>query len=205
MQRIVRFRCEQAVGRHHQRHIARLHRDACIIKTVGLEQLEVRKRALNQRLRRRVAVFFEQLFIQTSAIHADTDRNVLLLADIDHSADALRAADVAGVDANFGSTGLGCGDGEAVVKMDVRDERQGRLRADLAERMRCVHVRDGEPRDLTACGGQLSDLPERPFDVCRACIEHGLDGDRRAAAGDGAGVNLPCHKVPPTGTASRCP
>ena len=31
----------------------------------------------------------------------------------------------------FGSTGLGCGDGEAVVKMDVRDERQGRLRADL--------------------------------------------------------------------------
>ena len=128
------------------------------------------------------------------------------LQTVDHSADALRAADVAGVDANLGSTGLGRGDGEAVVKMDVRDERQGRLRADLAERMRCVHVRDGEPRDLAACGGQLPDLPERPFDVRRACIEHGLDGDRRAAAdGDGAGVNLPCHMVPPTGTASRCP
>ena len=60
MQRIVAALVHQAIGLHHERHIAGLHGNADIAEADVLEHPDVGKRAFDQRLRRGMAVFFQQ-------------------------------------------------------------------------------------------------------------------------------------------------
>ena len=116
------------------------------------------KRALNQSLRRGMAVLFKKVFLQTAPVHADADRNMVRLAAVGDGLDPFLAPDVSGVDADFGSAVFRCLDGEPVVKVNVGNERQGRNVADFAESFRGLHIRNSQPRDFAACRGQLSDL-----------------------------------------------
>ncbi len=110
-------------------------------------------------------------------------------------------ADIAGVDAQPFQTRLQRGDGQAVVKMDVRDKRQIRTRADGAQGFGGGLVRHGQTHGLAAPGRQTSDLGQGGVHVAGVRIGHALDHDRRAAADnqpaqpDGAGFCV-AHALP---------
>ena len=75
---------------------------------------------------------------------------MLLPAHIHHRPDLLRAADVSGVDADLGGAALGRGNGQAVVKMDIRHQGKGRFRRDLRKAFGGLLIRHRQPDDLAA-------------------------------------------------------
>ena len=77
------------------------------------------KCAFDQRLRRGVPVFLQEVFFQTSAVDADVDRNMMRPAAVGDRLDPVLLADVSGVDADFGSARLSGKNGKAVVKVNV--------------------------------------------------------------------------------------
>ena len=64
----------------------------------------------------------------------------LLLARIHHGLHPLFAADVAGVDADFGRAALCRGDGQPVIKMDIRYQGQGRVRLQMSAKLRAASM-----------------------------------------------------------------
>ena len=141
-----------------------------------------------------MAVLFKKVFLQTAAVHADADRNMVRLAAVGDGLDPFLAPDVSGVDADFGSAVFRCLDGETVIKVNVGNERQGRNVADFAESFHGLHIRNGQPRNFAACRGQLPNLAQRALNVGRFCIEHRLNGNGCAASNfDLADGNLFCH------------
>ena len=145
-----------------------------------------------------MAVFFKKPLVKASAVDADADGDLLFPARIHDRADALLSADVAGVDADLGGAALRCGDGKAVVKVDIRHQRQRRCRRDLGKALGRVHIRNGQTRDLAACRRQRTELTQRALDVGRPGVQHRLNGNGRAAAdGDAAHMDLFCHDSAP--------
>ena len=132
-------------------------------------------RTLDERLRRRVAVLFEQALFQAAAVDADADGDAALPAGLGHLADIVRLADVAGVDADLVHVGLRRCERKAVVKVDVGHDRDGRGVHDLGQGIRRGLIRHGKAR------------------VRGVRVAHGLHRDRGAAAdGNGADMDLFC-------------
>ena len=138
------------------------------------------ERAFHQRLRRGVAVFFQKTRFQTAAVHADANGNVPRAAGLDHGPHPLFPADVAGVDADLGRAVFRRADGKTVIKVDIRDQRQRGRSADGSERLCRLHIRHSQPRNLAPGGSQRANLCKAGFHVGRPCIQHRLDGHRRA-------------------------
>ena len=150
-------------------------------------------RALDERLRRRVAILFEQALFQAAAVDADADGDAALPAGLGHLADIVRLADVAGVDADLVHAGLRRREREPVVKMNVGHDRDGRGMHDLGQGVRRGLVRHGETDDLAPGIMQPGDLLDGRARVRGVCVAHGLHRDRCAAAdGDGADMDLFC-------------
>ena len=148
---------------------------------------------LDECLRRRVTVLFEQTLFQTAAIDADADRDAALPAGLSHLADIVRLADVAGVDADLVHARLRRCERKAVVKVDVSHDRDGRGAHDLGQRVRRGLIRHGQTDDLTPGVMQPGDLLDGRVRVRGVRVAHGLHRDRRAAAdGDGADMDLFC-------------
>ena len=82
--------------------------------------------ALDECLRRRVTVLFEQTLFQTAAVDADADGDAALPAGLGHLADIVRLADVAGVDADLVHARLRRCERKAIVKVDISHDRDGR-------------------------------------------------------------------------------
>ena len=70
---------------------------------------------------------------EAAAVHADANGDMVGAAAVCHGAHMGLSADVAGVDADLGRTAFRRGDGKAVVKVDVRHERQRRTRRDCGK------------------------------------------------------------------------
>ena len=81
--------------------------------------------ALHQGFRRGMAVFLQELFVQAAAVDPDPDGNVLALAHLHHRLHPVFPANVAGVDADLRRAAFRCGNGQLVVKMNVRHQGQG--------------------------------------------------------------------------------
>ena len=108
------------------------------------------------------------------------------------------AADVAGVDADLGRTAFRRGDGKAVVKVDVRHERQRRTRRDCSKPLCSRLIRHGKARQLTPGRLERGDLGKAALHVRCGGVQHGLDRDRRAAAdAHAARIDLSGHSWPP--------
>ena len=105
-------------------------------------------RTLDERLRRRVTVLFEQTLFQTAAVDANADGDAALPAGLGHLADIVRLADVAGVDADLVHAGLRRCERKAVVKVDVGHDRDGRGVHDLGQGIRRGLIRHGKADDL---------------------------------------------------------
>ncbi len=69
---------------------------------------------------------------------------------LDHVADAIRAADIAGVDPQAGGARLGRLDGALVVEVDVGDDRHVDIAHDLLQRDRAFLVRHRDADDVGA-------------------------------------------------------
>ena len=138
--------------------------------------------ALHQGLGGDTAVLGPQLLFQRAAVDTDADGDGLLAADVRHRLHLLLPADIAGVDADGIDPPLCAHQGVFVVKVDVRDQGDGDLLADLVHRFRCRLVRDGHPDDLAARRLQGVDLGHGSRHVVGFRIAHGLDGHWGAAA-----------------------
>ena len=193
---IVTFGAEQPRGGYHGGDGGGLHGDAGVVKALFFQQLQMFKGAFHQRFGGGVAVFFQQTLVKTAAVDADADGDVLVLAHLHHGLDPVFAADVAGVDADFGRAALRGGNGKLIIKMNVRHQGQGRVLADVRKAPGGFHVGNRQPGDLAPGGGKLTDLLQAALHIRGFGIEHGLDDHRGAAAdGNAAHQNLFCHRL----------
>ena len=117
-------------------------------------------------------------------------------AGIHDCPDAILSPDVAGVDADFVRAARRRFHGKAVVEVNIRNERDGDARLDLAQRVRGLHIGHRDTHDLAARLLQRVDLRDGGCCVLGMCVAHRLDRDRRAAAdGDAARNNLLAHRI----------
>lgn len=126
MQRAVDRLRELLIRGGGEEYVARLHRNFELMKVAVLQQLDMVERAFDQRLRTRLPIFLEQVFLQAACVDADADCAAIGLGGIDHLVDAVGAADVAGVDAQAGGAGIGGFERALVVEMDVGDDLRPR-------------------------------------------------------------------------------
>ena len=140
------------------------------------------ERTLDHSLRGRAAELFEDVLLDRAGVYADADGQTALLCRPHDRLHAVRAADVAGVQADLVHACLDGGKRQTVVKVNVRHDRQGRACADLAQRFRRRFVRHGAAHDVAAGLRQCVNLRKRCFRVAGIRVRHGLDGDGRAAA-----------------------
>ncbi len=138
--------------------------------------------ALHDALCRDAAVFLQNGFLQGAAVDPHPDGNLPLFRRLHHGLHLVRAADVAGIDADFVRTVLHGGDGHLVVEMDVSHQRDMNLAFDLGQRPGGLPVRHRTADDLAARLLQPVDLRHGGLDVLGPGIRHGLDQDRAAAA-----------------------
>ena len=149
------------------------------------------ERALDQRLGAGLAVFFEQILLETARIDPDPDRAAVRFGGTDHFGHALAAADVAWVDAQAGRALVRRFERAFVMEVDVRDDRDIRCLGDAVEMFGRLgggarHANDVRARVLAA-----TDLVDRRTDILGRRVGHGLDGYRRIAAdGDVADHDL---------------
>ena len=172
----------EAVGRDGERHGGGLHRNADIVKVIALKQLRVTLCALDESFGAGVAVLFEQTLFKAAGVHADADGDIVPAAGLGDGPDVLRRADVAGVDAYLIDTALGGFEGEAVIKMDIRDERDAHLLLYRGDGSGRLHIRQRDAHDVRARGLHGLYLRDRRVNVPGLGIAHGLHGDGRAAA-----------------------
>ena len=150
--------------------------------------------AFHQSFRRRMAVLFQQLLLETPAVDANADRNVLVLAHVYHGFDPILSADITGVDTDLAGPALRGGNGQPVVKMDIRNQRQNTFFADLGKAPGGLHIGYGQPGNLATGCGQGTNLCQRTLYIRGFGIEHGLDHYFRTAAdGDIAHLYLSGH------------
>ncbi len=103
-----------------------------------------------QRLRRRLAVFFLQIFFQRAGVDADADRNVFIACAVHHHADALFVADVARVDTQAVDTVFRDFQRDTIVKVDIGDQRHVNLLFNQFERLCGIHRRNRDADNVRA-------------------------------------------------------
>lgn len=133
-----------------------------------------------QRFRRRFAVLFLQIFLQRAAVDADANRDVLVAGAVHHRANARFVTDVARVDAQAVYAVFGNLQRDAIIEMDIGDQRHVDLLLDQLERLGGVHGRNRNADDVDAHALQRFDLINRCFNIGGTGVGHRLHGNRRA-------------------------
>ena len=194
MDGIITLAPEQAGCCHHGGHGGGLHGNTGIIEALLFQQFQMLKGTFHQSFRSGMTVFFQQLFVQRTAVDADTDGDVFILAHIHHSLHPILAADIAGVDADLGGTAFGSGDGQLIIKMNIRNQGQRAFLADFSKATGSFHIGHCQACNLAAGRSQLADLLQRTFHIGGSGIKHGLDYHGSTAAdGNSTHNDLSCH------------
>ena len=76
----------------------------------------------------------------------------------------------------------GRSDGQAVVEVDIRHQRDVDRRFDSGDGLCRRFVRNRHPNDFAARIGQAPNLPDGGIDIVGFCVGHGLDADGGAAS-----------------------
>ena len=117
-----------------------------------------------------------------------------VLADIHYGLHSVLSADISGIDADLAGATFGSGNGQPVVEMDIRYQRQNAFLADLGKAPGSLHIGNRQPGDLAPGRCQGPDLSQAPLYIRGLGIEHGLDDHIRPAAnGHVAHHNASCH------------
>ena len=96
--------------------------------------------------------------IKRSRIDTDTDRNTALTCRRNNLLDALRATNVAGIDAQRRNSLCHCLKRKLIVEMNIRNERRFYLTNDITEIFRCLHIRYCQANNITPCRCKLPNL-----------------------------------------------
>ncbi|STV87284.1 Uncharacterised protein [Klebsiella michiganensis] len=89
-----------------------------------------------QRLRGGFTVFFLEIFFQRTGVYPDTDRDVFIASAVHHHADTLFVADIARVYAQAINAYSRYLQGNAVIEVDIGNQRYANLLFDKLERFR---------------------------------------------------------------------
>ncbi len=81
----------------------------------------------------REVVALGNILLKRARVHANANRTARGTRSIDHRVNLGPIADIAGIDAQLGGTGLNSTNGELMVKVDIGDNRHRRLGTDGAE------------------------------------------------------------------------
>src|SRR6185503_17122579 len=119
MERVIASLREPLIGRDGEENVGRLARDLEVTEVVVLENTRMIERALDHRLRAGLAIFLQKVAFQTAGIDADAHRAAVILCGLYHLTHPLRRADVARIDPEASSAGLGRLDRTPIMKMDV--------------------------------------------------------------------------------------
>src|SRR5829696_2221885 len=162
VQRRVRVFAELLVRLDHLGDVARLQGDLEVEEAHLLGDLDLVKRARNERL---VFRKVPEPLLDGPRIDPDAHGGSGLLALLDDLAVAVVAPDVAGVDADARRACVGRAECHTVVEVDVGDQGHGRTPDDLPEafeRLRAVH---GDAHEVSSGRVQVVDLLHRRLDV----------------------------------------
>ena len=182
MQGIVAGVRQLLVGGDREEDVGCLHADLEIMKVVVLQDARVVERTFDHRLGTGLAVLFQQILLERTRVDADAHGDAVVLGGLDDLAHALGAADIAGIDAQAGSTRVGRLDGALIVEVDVGHDRNLRGLHDGMQRLGRVLVRAGHADDVDAHFLAPLDLGDGRFGVGRQRVGHCLHGDRGAVA-----------------------
>ncbi|MOA43576.1 hypothetical protein D3C78_1657420 [compost metagenome] len=78
MQRLIDTCSQQTIGLHRQEHIGCLDADFELVEVETVKDINVAHGGFEQRFRRRLAVFFLDVFFQRTTIHPDTDWDIFI-------------------------------------------------------------------------------------------------------------------------------
>ena len=129
----------------------------------------------------REVVALGDILLKRTGIDADTNRTARGARSIDHRVDLGPIADIAGIDAQLGGTGLNGTNGELMVKVDIGDNRHRRLGTDGAETLKRGLGGHAHAHDIAASLRQRAHLRKRCLGISGIGAGHGLDHHRRAA------------------------
>ena len=129
----------------------------------------------------REVVALGDILLKRTGIDADTNRTARGTRSIDHRVNLGPIANIAGIDAQLGSTGLNGTNGEFMVKVDIGDNRHRRLGADGAETLKCGLGGHTHAHDIAASLRQRAHLRKRCLGISSIGAGHRLDHHRRAA------------------------
>ena len=129
----------------------------------------------------REVVALGDILLKRTGIDADTNRTARGARSIDHRIDLGPIADIAGIDAQLGSTGLNGTNGELMVKVDIGDNRHRRFGTDGAETLKRGLGGHAHAHDIAASLRQRAHLRKRCLGIGGIGAGHGLNHHRRAA------------------------
>ena len=182
MERVIRHGAELAVGLHHAGDVGVLDGDHDVVEIEPFQQADVVQRALHHRFGHRRTIFGKDVLFQTSAVDADADGDVLLLAGVHHRLHPVVVADVAGVDADLVHAHVGAGQRSAVVKVDIRHDGDAHRVLHGLDALGVGCAGAGHPQDLAAGGFAPLCLCHVAGNVLHRHIQHGLHRNGMVAA-----------------------
>ena len=174
----------QLMGLYAHEHIRGLDTDDQIVIAHILDELHLIQSTLHNSFRCDSPVFFQQRFLQGTAVDAHADGHPVFPGPVHHCLYLMAVADVAGIDADFIRPVLHGGNGQTVIKVDVRHQRNMNLLLDLSQRRGGFHGRHGHADNVAASLLQPLDLLHRGVHILGFGIAHGLNQDRVSPADD---------------------
>src|ERR1035437_2846974 len=121
---------------------------------------------------------------QRPRVDSDTDADAALFGPANHLDDLVAVADVAGVEAEALDARIERRPRQAVVEMDVGDDRQAGAVEDFHHRVAGLAVVAGDAPHVCAGVSHPRDLGDGSIDVAGVGLGHRLHRDRRGAADD---------------------
>ena len=150
VQGLIDLLCQQTIGHYRQEDIGGFYADLELIEVKTIQMINVAHRGFKQRLRRGFAVLFLQIFFQRTGVHADTDGDVFIAGAIHHRTNTLFAADIAGVDTQTIDTVFRHFQRDAVIEVNIGNQRNTHLLLDQFERLGGVHGRHRDANNVRA-------------------------------------------------------
>ena len=180
MQRLLDLPGQPAIGVHRHKDFRGFHRDLEVRVVVPVENIHVTQGRLDQRLGRGLAVLALQILADRAGIDADADGDTAIASAGNDLAHLVIAADIARVDTQAIDAIGGDFQGDAVIEVNVGNERHADLGADFAKRLGRVHAGNGDAHDVGARAGQRGNLGHGSGHIAGFGIGHALHADRGA-------------------------
>ena len=128
----------------------------------------------------RKIVALGNILLKRARVHANANRAARGTRGIDDSVNLGPIADIAGVDAQLGGTGLDGADGKLMVKVDIGDDWHRRLGTNRAKAIERSLGRHAHANNIATRLGKRTHLRKRCLGVGGIGAGHGLNHHRRA-------------------------